>query len=160
MLASTYLTGSLPYQVDVRLQRSPSNRLAGWSNRQERFAYHSLKLLKRRLTAVFGMGNACERPQCRIQRAGVGAAVEMRRVIASKTHFGHRKRGKFVQSKRPGRKVQVFLCVGVYLSYRVASNQVLSARVSLTAVFGMGTGVPSPSSTPTRCVCSARHIHI
>ena len=40
-------------------------------------------------------------------------------------------------------------CVGIYLSYRAASSQVLSARVSLTAVFGMGTGVPSPSSAPT-----------
>ncbi len=39
--------------------------------------------------------------------------------------------------------------VGTYLSYQAASSQVLSARVSLTAVFGMGTGVPSPSSAPT-----------
>ena len=42
-------------------------------------------------------------------------------------------------------------CVGIYLFYRAASSQVSSARVSLTAVFGMGTGVPSPSSTPTNC---------
>ena len=41
------------------------------------------------------------------------------------------------------------LCVGTYLSSRAASSQVLSAPVSLTAVFGMGTGVPSPSSAPT-----------
>ena len=41
------------------------------------------------------------------------------------------------------------ICVGAYLSSRAASSQVLSAQVSLTAVFGMGTGVPSPSSTPT-----------
>ena len=40
-------------------------------------------------------------------------------------------------------------CVGVYLSSRAATSQVLSAQVSLTAVFGMGTGVPSPPSTPT-----------
>ena len=40
-------------------------------------------------------------------------------------------------------------CVGTYLFYRAASSPVSSARVSLTAVFGMGTGVPSPSSAPT-----------
>ena len=39
--------------------------------------------------------------------------------------------------------------VGICLSSRAASSQVLSAQVSLTAVFGMGTGVPSPPSTPT-----------
>ena len=44
------------------------------------------------------------------------------------------------------------VCVGAYLSYQAASSQVLSARVSLTAVFGMGTGVPSPSSAPTECI--------
>ena len=43
------------------------------------------------------------------------------------------------------------VCVGAYLSSRAASSQVLSAQVSLTAVFGMGTGVPSPSSAPTGC---------
>ena len=41
------------------------------------------------------------------------------------------------------------LDVGVCLSSRAASSQVFSAQVSLTAVFGMGTGVPSPPSTPT-----------
>ena len=44
-------------------------------------------------------------------------------------------------------------CVGTYLSSRAASSQVLSAPVSLTAVFGMGTGVPSPSSAPTSSIC-------
>ena len=39
--------------------------------------------------------------------------------------------------------------VGTDLSSRVASNQVLSARVSLTSVFGMGTGGPSPLKAPT-----------
>ena len=33
-----------------------------------------------------------------------------------------------------------------FLSYRVASNQVLSTFVSLTTVFGMGTGVSSQLS--------------
>ena len=39
--------------------------------------------------------------------------------------------------------------VGTDLSSRVASNQVLSAQVSLTSVFGMGTGGPSPLKAPT-----------
>ena len=36
-----------------------------------------------------------------------------------------------------------------YLSSRAVASQVFSAQVSLTAVFGMGTGGPSPQSTPT-----------
>ena len=39
--------------------------------------------------------------------------------------------------------------VGIDLSSRAASSQVLSAQVSLTSVFGMGTGGPSPLKTPT-----------
>ena len=49
------------------------------------------------------------------------------------------------QSKNCGFRV----CVGTDLSSRLASKQVLSARVSLTSVFGMGTGGPSPLKTPT-----------
>ena len=37
-----------------------------------------------------------------------------------------------------------------YLSSQAVTSQVFSARVSLTAVFGMGTGGPSPQSAPTR----------
>gem|GEM_PF-5446398 len=36
-----------------------------------------------------------------------------------------------------------------YLFFRAASSQVSSARMSLTTVFGMGTGGPSSQSTPT-----------
>ena len=39
--------------------------------------------------------------------------------------------------------------VGIYLSSRHVAMQVLSARQSLTSVFGMGTGGPSASITPT-----------
>ena len=46
----------------------------------------------------------------------------------------------------------VVVCVGIYLSSQAASSQVFSAQVSLTSVFGMGTGGPSPPSTPTRVV--------
>ena len=39
--------------------------------------------------------------------------------------------------------------VGIALFSRAASSQVSSAPVSLTTVFGMGTGGSSPSLTPT-----------
>ena len=41
------------------------------------------------------------------------------------------------------------LCVGVDLFSRLVAKQVSSALVSLTSVFGMGTGGPSPLETPT-----------
>ena len=41
------------------------------------------------------------------------------------------------------------LCVGTALFSRAASSQVFSALVSLTSVFGMGTGGPSPPLAPT-----------
>ena len=39
--------------------------------------------------------------------------------------------------------------VGVDLSFQSVARQVFSAPVSLTSVFGMGTGGPSPLKTPT-----------
>ena len=41
------------------------------------------------------------------------------------------------------------LCVGIELSSRTASREVLSPLQSLTSVFGMGTGGPSAFVTPT-----------
>ena len=41
------------------------------------------------------------------------------------------------------------LSVGAYLSSRTVAHRVLSTQVSLTTVFGMGTGGPSPLSAPT-----------
>ena len=38
---------------------------------------------------------------------------------------------------------------GIYLFSQAVSSQLSSAQVSLTSVFGMGTGGTSPSSTPT-----------
>ena len=43
---------------------------------------------------------------------------------------------------------RIFLCWR-YLSSRAVTRKVLSAKVSLTSVFEMGTGGPSPQSTPT-----------
>ena len=51
--------------------------------------------------------------------------------------------------KRRGGKTVSSLYVGVDLSFQSVTRQVLSAQVSLTAVFGMGTGGPSPLKTPT-----------
>ena len=48
-----------------------------------------------------------------------------------------------------GWAIEKYKKVGIYLSSRVVSNQVFSAPMSLTSVFGMGTGGPSPQSTPT-----------
>ena len=45
---------------------------------------------------------------------------------------------------RPG-----LIYVGVDLSFQPVARQVFSAQVSLTSVFGMGTGGPSPLKTPT-----------
>ena len=41
------------------------------------------------------------------------------------------------------------LCVGISLSSRAVTSQVFSAPLSLTSVFGMGTGGPSHQSAPT-----------
>ena len=43
----------------------------------------------------------------------------------------------------------VFVQVGDYLFSRAVSSELSSAQVSLTSVFGMGTGGTSPSSSPT-----------
>ena len=42
-----------------------------------------------------------------------------------------------------------FHYVGISLSFQAVTSQVFSAPLSLTSVFGMGTGGPSASSTPT-----------
>ena len=44
---------------------------------------------------------------------------------------------------------QICFGVGVFLSSRAVTSQVLSALMSLTSVFGMGTGGPSSLTTPT-----------
>ena len=46
--------------------------------------------------------------------------------------------------EKKGRKLSLAACVGVNLSSRAVASQVLSAPVSLTTVFEMGTGGPSP----------------
>ena len=46
-------------------------------------------------------------------------------------------------------KAKRFVSCWLYLSSRQVTLQVLSARTSLTSVFGMGTGGPSSQSKPT-----------
>ena len=56
----------------------------------------------------------------------------------------------FRQKKNaPGSLLKRFVQVGDYLFSRAVSSELSSAQVSLTSVFGMGTGGTSPSSTPT-----------
>ena len=64
--------------------------------------------------------------------------------------FSARKKGAdfFDTLKKTAADAAVF-CVGIDLSSRSVSRQVFSAPVSLTSVFGMGTGGPSPLKTPT-----------
>ena len=59
----------------------------------------------------------------------------------------------FVQRKPPRESEAVSLCWH-YLSFRQVTLQVLSARTSLTSVFGMGTGGPSSQSIPTHVGCT------
>ena len=55
-------------------------------------------------------------------------------------------------AKTASRKRSGFLLCWHYLSSRQVTLQVLSARTSLTSVFGMGTGGPSSQSIPTYVV--------
>ena len=64
-----------------------------------------------------------------------------------KSSEGKKPRNREFQKKQPPYWTAV--CVGVYLFSRAVASQVFSARVSLTSVFGMGTGGPSPLRTPT-----------
>ena len=71
----------------------------------------------------------------------VGGRLELRRIIntlSSEIFKGY-----------TGLPYIPFLCVGIELSSRSVSRQVLSPLQSLTSVFGMGTGGPSALKTPT-----------
>ena len=59
----------------------------------------------------------------------------------------------FVQKNRLAKAKRSCLCWH-YLSSRQVTLQVLSARTSLTSVFGMGTGGPSSQSIPTHVGCT------
>ena len=67
--------------------------------------------------------------------------------------FIHFRAPPLQRTPRQGAKKSSDLSIGAscwrYLSSRAVTRKVLSAQMSLTSVFGMGTGVPSPQSTPT-----------
>ena len=51
---------------------------------------------------------------------------------------------KTAKAKTPSEGSEgVLFCVGIFLSSRAVASQVLWAEMSLTTVFGMGTGGPS-----------------
>lgn len=62
------------------------------------------------------------------------------------------------QQKSPIFRLSFFKLISSFLSSRAASSQVLSAFVSLTTVFGMGTGVSSQLSPLNLRVCSLKTI--
>ena len=67
-------------------------------------------------------------------------------------------RKQFIQNKNASEfLLKRFIQVGDYLFSRAVSSELSSAQVSLTSVFGMGTGGTSPSSTPTDLTGSVYH---
>ena len=78
-------------------------------------------------------------------RIGRVRAVAYRYGVGSGIVCRHRRQ------KKPRRLARLFYLCWHYLSSRQVTLQVLSAQMSLTSVFGMGTGGPSSQSIPT-CV--------
>ena len=64
------------------------------------------------------------------------------------------------KQNRPATAGRLFEYVGAALSSQEAALQVFSARMSLTAVFGMGTGGPSSPLAPTmeKTACTASFV--
>ena len=97
---------------------------------------------------------------CRIRKAAKPPTAAQYFKIFKPISWGERpaeRRSRFIQrfpsDNAPERKKSSDLSIGAscwrYLSSRAVTRKVLSAQMSLTSVFGMGTGVPSPQSTPT-----------
>ena len=91
------------------------------------------------LTSVFGMGTG-----------GPSAlrSLTMRLMLSLEINCK-----QFIQHCRTNHGTEPIkrnVCVGIELSSRLVSKQVLSPLQSLTSVFGMGTGGPSALKTPTQ----------
>ena len=86
--------------------------------------------------------------------------VGQRIVLAKKVSSGHFPPELQMEQKETATFRLRSLCWR-YLSSRAVARQVLSALMSLTSVFGMGTGGPSSQSTPTRMdgVCPIFYIN-
>ena len=74
-----------------------------------------------------------------IRITGMNSGLDTESII---TELVKAQKTKTENIKKKARSL-IALCVGVYLSSRAVTSQVLSAQASLTAVFGMGTGGPS-----------------
>ena len=66
--------------------------------------------------------------------------------------------GLFAAKRKPPNFLGGFLCWR-YLFSQAVTRQVSSTRLSLTSVFGMGTGGPSSQSTPTSQACILKTEH-
>ena len=78
----------------------------------------------------------------------LSSRVGQRIVLASQQSSGLLQPELIENKKRVKLRLDSSLCWR-YLSSRAVARQVLSAQMSLTSVFGMGTGGPSLQSTPT-----------
>ena len=95
---------------------------------------------------------ASEAPPCSIPRAGnkkpgpnPKIGTRLHDPCGNRTHVnGVRGRCLNLLTNGPYKKERA----GIYLFSQAVASQLSSARVSLTSVFGMGTGGTSPSSTP------------
>ena len=92
-----------------------------------------------RVAPTFIDKNLCDHTR---YAAGCGTRLEMCGDLGRNT-------GVTYIAKTPHLIRDAGFCVGIDLSSRLVTKQVLSALVSLTSVFGMGTGGPSPLKTPT-----------
>ena len=79
-----------------------------------------------------------------------GVGRPLRQVLFHKMTPGIQDRPPGSHSQKKASPCLMRLSCWHYLSSRAVARQVLSARVSLTSVFGMGTGGPSQQSIPTR----------
>ena len=70
-------------------------------------------------------------------------------VIVSSTFLYTRTTDWAMEEYSAKHPIRCFACVGISLFFQAVTSQVFSAPLSLTSVFGMGTGGPSASSTPT-----------
>ena len=72
--------------------------------------------------------------------------------------------GRMISAPTKWQKKSPVLSYGVrcwhYLSSQAVARQVLSARMSLSSVFGMGTGGPSPQSIPTVWMGFTHHLYV
>ena len=111
----------------------------------------SRRLRSRLWRSVLFLGNGLPRSRCSLAMTGVLLAVRCGiKNVGLSRHLNY---SLFIihysfTKKSPSVRMRIFLCWR-YLFSRPVTRQVSSAKVCLTSVFGMGTGGPTPQSTPT-----------